>query len=59
MIAGCYLTAGVLMAFTGYLFAQDLISAVTQTALWTLLFFFASAAVSAAYFTLSEVFPMR
>jgi MFS family permease len=59
MIAGCYLTAGALMALTGYLFAEDLLSAATQTALWTLLFFFASAAASAAYLTVSEVFPME
>jgi MFS family permease len=59
MIAGCYLTAGALMALTGYLFVQDLIGAAEQTALWTILFFFASAAASAAYLTVSEVFPME
>ena len=59
MIAGCYTVAGALMAVSGYLFYQDLIGAVAQTALWVALFFFASAAASAAYLTVSEVFPME
>jgi len=59
MIAGCYAIAGALMGLSGYLFYLDLISAATQTALWVALFFFASAAASAAYLTVSEVFPME
>jgi len=59
MIAGCYMISGVLMAVTGYLFQQDVLSAVTQTALWCVVFFFASSAASAAYLTVSEVFPME
>ncbi|HZC19183.1 MAG TPA: MFS transporter, partial [Rubrobacteraceae bacterium] len=59
MIAGCYTVAGALMAVSGYLFYQDLIGAFAQTALWVALFFFASAAASAAYLTVSEVFPME
>ena len=59
MIAGCYLISGLLMAVTGYLFQQDVLSAVTQTALWCVVFFFASSAASAAYLTVSEVFPME
>src|SRR5215212_3336750 len=59
MIAGCYAIAGVLMALSGYLFYLDVISAATQTALWVALFFFASAAASAAYLTVSEVLPME
>jgi MFS family permease len=59
MIAGCYLVAGALMALSGYLFYQDVIDATAQTALWVALFFFASAAASAAYLTVSEVFPME
>jgi MFS family permease len=59
MIAGCYAVAGALMALSGYLFYQDVITAATQTALWVALFFFASAAASAAYLTVSEVFPME
>ena len=59
MISGCYAIAGVLMAVTGYLFQQDVLNATTQTALWMIVFFFASAAASAAYLTVSEVFPME
>ena len=59
MISGCYIVAGVLMAVTGFLFAQGILSAVRQTAAWTIIFFFASAAASAAYLTVSEVFPME
>ncbi|HZY56857.1 MAG TPA: MFS transporter, partial [Rubrobacteraceae bacterium] len=59
MIAGCYFVAGALMALTAYLFDQDVIDATAQTALWVVLFFFASAAASAAYLTVSEVFPME
>ena len=51
--------AGSLMALSGYLFIQDVIGPATQTALWATLFFFASAAASGAYLTVSEVFPME
>jgi MFS family permease len=44
---------------TGYLFVQEVLSATTQTLLWSIIFFFASAAASAAYLTVSEVFPME
>ena len=47
------------MALTGYLFYVDILSAVTQTILWCIIFFFASAAASAGYLTVSEVFPME
>ena len=47
------------MALTGYLFYMDILSAVTQTTLWCVVFFFASAAASAGYLTVSEVFPME
>ena len=59
MIAGCYFLSGGLMAVTGYLFYVDILSAVTQTILWCIVFFFASAAASAGYLTVSEVFPME
>src|SRR3712207_4087504 len=42
MISGCYIISGILLAFTGYLFAQGALSAVTQTILWCIIFFFAS-----------------
>jgi hydroxyethylthiazole kinase-like uncharacterized protein yjeF len=50
---------GALLAATGYLFYLDILSAVTQTILWVIVFFFASAAASAGYLTVSEVFPME
>jgi MFS family permease len=59
MISSCYAIAGALMALSGYLFYQEVIGATAQTALWAILFFFASAAASAAYLTVSEVFPME
>lgn len=59
MIAGCYGIAGVLMAVTGWGFQADILNATTQTAMWMVVFFFASAAASAAYLTVSEVFPME
>src|SRR5918997_1105650 len=58
MISGCYIIAGVLLTFTGWLFVQGVLTAVTQTAMWCVIFF-ASSAASAAYLTVSEVFPME
>lgn len=59
MIAGCYFVCGALMTLTGYLFYIDVLTAVTQTILWCVVFFFASAAASAGYLTVSEIFPME
>ena len=59
MISGCYFTSGALLAVSGYLFHQQVLTGVTLTAIWTVMFFFASAAASAAYLTVSEVFPME
>jgi MFS family permease len=59
MISGCYFIAGALMLITGWLFTQGVLTATTQTALWCIVFFFASAAASAAYLTVSEIFPME
>lgn len=59
MLTFTYAVSGVLLAATGYLFAQDLVSAATLTLCWTIIFFFASAAASAAYLTVSETFPLE
>ena len=59
MIAGTYAVAGVLLAVTGQLFQMGLLTATTQTVLWTVVFFFASAAASAAYLTVGECFPLE
>ncbi|WWT13930.1 MFS transporter [Pararoseomonas sp. SCSIO 73927] len=59
MITGTYALAGVLMAATGFAFAQGWLSAWEQTLAWTVIFFFASAAASAAYLTVGESFPLE
>ncbi len=59
MIAGTYILSGVLLLITGYLFDQHSLSAGTLTLAWSVVFFFASAGVSAAYLTVSEIFPME
>jgi MFS family permease len=59
MIATTYALSGVLLAVTAWLFAHGLLDATTQTIAWTVIFFFASAAASSAYLTVSEVFPLE
>jgi MFS family permease len=59
MIAATYAASGLLLAFTGYLFAQNLVSAQGLTVAWMIVFFFASAAASSAYLTVSEIFPLE
>ncbi len=59
MISLTYALAGVLLAVTGWLFRIGLLDAVTQTLAWTVIFFFASAAASAAYLTIGECFPLE
>jgi MFS family permease len=59
MIAGTYILSGVLLIITAFLFKNGTLTAVTQTAAWCVIFFFASAGASAAYLTTSEIFPME
>jgi MFS family permease len=59
MIAGTYLLSGVLLIITAILFNAHSLSAGSLIALLSVLFFFASAGVSGAYLTVSEVFPME
>ena len=59
MISFTYGTAGVLLAMTGYLFSTGSFSVTTHLLAWSSIFFFASAGASAAYLTVSEVFPME
>jgi MFS family permease len=59
MIASTYAISGILMTITGWLFAQGVVGAVAQTALWSVNFFFASCAASAAYLTVGECFPLE
>jgi len=59
MLALTYGFSGALLALTGYLFWQGHLTALTQTLAWCLIFFFASAGGSAAYLTVSELFPLE
>jgi MFS family permease len=59
MIAFTYLASGLLLAASGYLFEIGALSASQQTLTWTVIFFFASAAASSAYLTVSETFPLE
>jgi MFS family permease len=59
MISGTYILAGTLLAVSAVLFQAGVLNAVTQTACWCVIFFFASAGASAAYLTVSEIFPVE
>src|SRR5580700_3731946 len=59
MIASTYALSGIMLAVTAYLFSQDLLTATTLTVAWMIVFFFASAAASSAYLTVSEIFPLE
>jgi MFS family permease len=59
MIGSTYALSGLLLAIVGWLFRQDLVGAAGLTLCWTGIFFFASAAASAAYLTVSEIFPLE
>jgi MFS family permease len=59
MIAGTLIVSAALLVVDALVFSRGWHSAVDQTALWAAIFFFASAAASAAYLTLSEIFPLE
>jgi MFS family permease len=59
MISSTYILAGASLLVTAYLFHQQVLSATTLTICWAVTFFFASAGASAAYLTVSEIFPME
>jgi MFS family permease len=59
MIAGTYILSGVLLAISAQLFKAGVLNATTQTICWAVIFFFASAGASAAYLTVSEIFPLE
>ncbi len=59
MISGTYILSGVLLAFSAFLFQAGALNAVSQTVCWCVIFFFASAGASAAYLTVSEIFPVE
>jgi MFS family permease len=59
MISSTYLAAGATLLVTAWLFHAQVLSATTLTICWSICFFFASAGASAAYLTVSEIFPME
>lgn len=59
MIAFTYAISGLFLALTGFLFQQGVLGETTQTIAWMIIFFFASAAASSAYLTVSETFPLE
>ena len=59
MISGTYLISGVLLAVSGWLFQHGDLTAYSQTFIWIVIFFFASAGASAAYLTVSETWPIE
>jgi MFS family permease len=59
MIAATYAISGVLLAIVGALFRAEVLGAPLLTLCWTGIFFFASAAASSAYLTVSESFPLE
>lgn len=59
MITLTYGLSGLLLLFSAWLFHAGLLTATTQTALWCVIFFLASAGASSAYLTVSEIFPLE
>jgi MFS family permease len=59
MIVATYGISGLLLAVTGFLFTQNVLSAKMQTVAFAVIFFIASSAASAAYLTVSEIFPLE
>ena len=59
MISGTYILSGVLLAISGWLFDNGDLTANSQTFVWIVIFFFASAGASAAYLTVSETWPIE
>jgi MFS family permease len=59
MISATYAVSGLVLLGTEVLFLHGQLTAVSQTLLWGIAFFFASAAASAGYLTVSEIFPLE
>ncbi|OAI42960.1 MFS transporter [Verrucomicrobia bacterium SCGC AG-212-E04] len=59
MITATYAVSGLLLAATAWWFVSGSMTATTQTLAWSAVFFFASAAASSAYLTVSESFPLE
>lgn len=59
MITACYGLAGVLLAATLFPFARGILAARGLGVCFSVIFFVASSAASAAYLTVSEIFPLE
>ncbi|MFC9433687.1 MFS transporter [Nocardia sp. NPDC057030] len=59
MIGSTYILSGVLLLLSAWAFHAQILNASTQTLLWCVIFFFASAGASSAYLTVSEIFPVE
>ena len=59
MIASTYALSGAMLTITAWLFGDNLLTASSLTVAWMTVFFFASAAASSAYLTVSETFPLE
>jgi MFS family permease len=59
MIAFTYGASGILLLATGIAFERGALDVRSHVLLWSASFFFASAAASSAYLTVSEVFPLE
>jgi MFS family permease len=59
MISGTYIVSGALLGVSAFLFDNGSLDAASQTFVWVVIFFFASAGASAAYLTVSETWPIE
>lgn len=59
MIAGTYTLSGALLGIAALVFLSGSLTAVSLTVAFAIVFFFASAAASSAYLTVSETFPLE
>jgi len=59
MICGTFTVSAALLFIIAALFSAGVLTAVTQTIAWMVIFFFASAAASSVYLTVSELFPLE
>lgn len=59
MIFATYGIAALVLTASAFCFQADLLTPTTHTIFWCVAFFFASAGASAAYLTVSEIFPLE
>ena len=59
MLGATYIGSGFLLTISALLFRAGVLDATTQTIAWSITFFLASSAASAAYLTVSENFPLE